>query len=83
MQIYVKFTDTVADLPQQGEVPVVTIDMASNESVDGMTEPTPAMWTAACVYELFTSGKLIEMTKEFIERKNAEPGATIEVGTSD
>ncbi|MDX0267703.1 hypothetical protein GOC13_07770 [Sinorhizobium meliloti] len=69
MQIFIKFSDDEVELPEQGKVPVVAVDMKSKESVEGMSEPTPAMWTAACVYELFVTGKLNELTQEFIASK--------------
>ncbi|MBB5276267.1 hypothetical protein HNR26_002319 [Rhizobium rosettiformans] len=73
MQILMKISDNVAQVEGK-DVPVVAMDMKSVESVEGMSEPTPAMWTAACVYDLFVTGKLLELTTEFIASQKQEAG---------
>lgn len=79
MNILLKFTDTEVD--HDGEkIPVVVIDMASEEDVREMSEPTPAMWTAATVYELFITGQLNEMTHAYMAAKQAKADAAVAEG---
>lgn len=71
MNINLKINDATVEHPELGLVPVVELGIASDEApVD--SEPTPAMWTAACIYALHVSGKLMELTKDFIASNNAE-----------
>ena len=79
MQLLIKISDNTAEIDGKN-VPVVAIDMKSLESVEGMSEPTPAMWTAACVYDLFVTGRLMKLTEEFISSKKSEVGEIVGSG---
>ena len=79
MQLLIKISDNTAEIEGK-DVPVVAIDMKSIESVEGMSEPTPAMWTAACIYDLFVTGRLMKFTEEFIASKKTEVGEVVASG---
>lgn len=72
MNIDLKINDDTMKHPELGDVPVVTMDIKGAEEVDPLAEPTPAMWTTACIYSLHVSGKLMELTRQFMLSKRAE-----------
>lgn len=81
MNINLKIIDQEVDHPELGTVPVVAMDIESDEAPTS-SEPTPAMWTAACIYSLHVSGKLMELTKNFIASKEQEAAGIVE-GSGD
>lgn len=74
MKIQFTITDGVMDHPTHGEVPIVQVQLESLEEVVDKSEPTPAMWTAAAIFDMHKSGRLIEITKHFIETGNTVTG---------
>ncbi|MEQ8308100.1 MAG: hypothetical protein RIA09_16315 [Hoeflea sp.] len=71
MKVIIEICDTI-EVHYGAEVPMITMDVKSEESVEGLSEPTPAMWTGSYIYELFTAGMLVQMVKEYIVLKNQQ-----------
>lgn len=67
MKIQFTIIDGTMDHPTHGEVPIVQVELQSLEEVVDRDEPTPAMWTSAAIFDLHKSGRLMEITKGFIE----------------
>jgi hypothetical protein len=77
MKVTIEINDS-SEIVDGKEVPFITMDVKAAESVDGMTEPTPAMWTGSYIYELFISGMLIQMVRDYIMLKNQQANAQAE-----
>jgi hypothetical protein len=77
MKVTIEINDS-SEIVDGKEVPFITMDIKSDESVDGMTEPTPAMWTGSYIYELFISGMLIQMVRDYIVLKDQQANAQAE-----
>jgi hypothetical protein len=72
MKVQFTIHDSELEHPQLGTVPVVNVQLESLEEVVDKSEPTPAMWTAAAIFDLHKSGRLMEITKAFIATGKTE-----------
>lgn len=71
MKVTITITDASEIIDGQ-EIPFITMDVKADESVEGMSEPTPSMWTGSYIYELFKSGMLIQMVRDYITLKDQQ-----------
>lgn len=72
MKVQFTIIDGTLEHPEFGEVPIVQVELTSLEEVVDKSEPTPAMWTSAAIFDLHKSGRLMEITKNFILTGNTE-----------